>query len=67
VNELGLLTTKEAADLLRLSPSALQKLRMDGSLPFLKLGGKVFFKKETLAKYVEDQQLVYPPRDTGDQ
>lgn len=67
MNELGLLTTKEAADLLRLSPSALQKLRMDGSLPFLKLGGKVFFKKETLAKYVEDQQLVYPPRDTGDQ
>ena len=67
MNELGLLTSKEAAELLRVSVSAVNKLRIDGSLPFVKLGGKIFYKKDALASYVEDQQLVYPPRDTGDQ
>jgi excisionase family DNA binding protein len=60
MTSLGLLTTKEAAELLRLSPSAIQKLRMEGHIPFVKLGKKVFFKKEALVKYVDDQQLVYP-------
>ena len=67
MNELGLLTTEEAAEFLRVSPSTLQKLRMDEGLPFVKLAGKTLYKKDALAKFVEDSQLVYPPRDTGDQ
>jgi len=63
MTELGLLTTKEAAELLRLSPSAIQKLRMEGHIPFVKLGKKVFFKKEALVKFVDDQQFAYPQGD----
>jgi len=56
---LELLTTKEAAQFLRLSPSAIHKLRKEGELPFVQLGKKVFFKKETLVEYVNDQMRVY--------
>jgi excisionase family DNA binding protein len=65
VNDLGLLTTKEAAELLRLSPSAVQKLRMEGQIPFIKLGKKVFYKKDALIEFVEKSQLIYPKE--GDQ
>lgn len=65
MNDLGLLTTKEAAELLRLSPSAVQKLRMEGQIPFIKLGKKVFYKKDALIEFVEKSQLIYPKE--GDQ
>lgn len=58
-SDLELLTTKEAAQFLRLSPSAIHKLRKEGELPFVQLGKKVFFKKETLVEYVNDQMRVY--------
>jgi excisionase family DNA binding protein len=57
--DLELLTTKEAAQFLRLSPSAIHKLRKEGELPFVQLGKKVFFKKESLVEYVNDQMRVY--------
>lgn len=50
--DLGLLTTKEAADMLRLSESAVHKLRSEGQLPYVKLGRKVFYTKDSLAEYV---------------
>ena len=65
MNDLGLLTTKEAAELLRLSPSAVQKLRMEGQIPFVKLGKKVFYKKDALIEFVDKMQLIYPK--DGDQ
>ena len=58
-SDLELLTTKEAAQFLRLSPSAIHKLRKEGELPFVQLGKKVFFKKESLVEYVNDQMRVY--------
>lgn len=58
-NEIELLNTKEAAQLLRLSPSAVHKLRKEGHIPFVKLGKKVFFKKESLVDYVNKQLHVY--------
>jgi len=58
-NELELLTTKEAAQFLRLSPSALHKLRKEGELPFVQLGKKVFFKRESLVEYVNAQMRIY--------
>ncbi len=58
-NDIELLNTKEAAQVLRLSPSAVHKLRKEGSLPFVKLGKKVFFKKESLVEYVDNQLHIY--------
>lgn len=62
MNDLGLLTPEEAAELLRITPSAVNRLRMDGQLPFVKLGKKVFYKREALAEFVEKQQLIYPAK-----
>jgi excisionase family DNA binding protein len=64
-DDLGLLTTKEAAELLRLSPTAVRNLRLAGKLPFVKLGRKIFFKKSALIEFVDNQQLIYPTQ--GDQ
>lgn len=58
-NEIEILNTKEAAELLRLSPSAVHKLRKEGQIPFVKLGKKIFFKKESLVDYVNKQLHVY--------
>jgi excisionase family DNA binding protein len=64
VSDLGLLTTKEAAEMLRLSESALNKLRYEGQIPFVRLGKKVFFTREQLEKYVDSQQFVYTQKET---
>ena len=63
MSDLGLLTPEEAAELLRITPSAVNKLRMDGQLPFVKLGKKVFYKREALAEFVDNQQLIYPAKN----
>lgn len=57
-DELGLLNVKEAAELLRLSETAIQKLRKAGAIPFVKFGSKVYYRKESLIKYVEDQETI---------
>ncbi len=64
MSDLGLLTTKEAAEMLRLSESALNKLRYEGQIPFVRLGKKVFFTREQLEKYVDSQQFVYTQKET---
>lgn len=57
--QLELLNTKEAAQFLRLSPSAIHKLRKEGRLPFVQLGKKVFFTKSSLIEYVNDQTMIF--------
>jgi excisionase family DNA binding protein len=56
--ELGLLTTKEAAAKLRISPSALHKLRMEGLITFIRIGRKVFYKEESLSEFVNNSQRI---------
>ena len=44
-----LLTTKEAAEELRLKPHTLENMRSDGKGPiFMKLGGRVFYHRADL-------------------
>jgi hypothetical protein len=38
---------------------------MEGHIPFIKLGKKVFYKKDALIEFVEKSQLIYPKE--GDQ
>jgi NitT/TauT family transport system substrate-binding protein len=61
MNEIDILTTKEAADMLRLSPAAIHKLKREGKLPFVRLGRKVFFKKSTLQNFVSESEQVNNP------
>jgi excisionase family DNA binding protein len=64
VTDLGLLTTAEAAKMLRISETALNNLRYDGKIPFVRVGKKVFFTREQLESFVSDQQFVYPQKET---
>jgi len=55
------LTTGEAAKILDLSVSTLNQWRSvkkEGSPPYLKIGGKVYYTREGLEKWVRDQQVT---------
>ena len=57
-----LLTTEEAADLLRLSTSWLAKARMRGDgPPFVKLRGSVLYLESTLVRWMKSQQRLSTP------
>lgn len=53
-----LLNSKEAAALLRISPSALVGLRKTGGLPYVRLGKRILFKREALLDYINNSQVV---------
>jgi predicted DNA-binding transcriptional regulator AlpA len=54
-----LLTTKDAADLLRLSVSWLAKARMRGDgPPYVKLGGSIRYLQSTLFRWMKVQQRL---------
>lgn len=47
------LRSSEVRKLLGISPGTLQNLRVNGSLPFSKLGGIVYYKHEDLTRLLE--------------
>jgi excisionase family DNA binding protein len=50
-----LLTTKEAAEFLRLKPHTLENMRSQGKGPiFLKLGGRVFYHRADLKAWLKE-------------
>ena len=50
-----LLTTKEAAEELRLKPHTLENMRSDGKGPiFMKLGGRVFYHRADLKTWLKE-------------
>lgn len=58
------LTEREAAAFLRLAPGTLQNRRVSGTgPPFLKLGGRVVYRREDLANWAEERRK----RSTRDQ
>ena len=51
-----LLTTKQAAEALNLSPRSLEKWRLDGcGPPFVKLGGSVRYRSVDLGAWVQER------------
>jgi hypothetical protein len=61
-----LLTTREAANMLRLSMSWLAKARMRGDgPPFVKLRGSVLYLEGTLVRWVKSQQRLSTPISKG--
>jgi excisionase family DNA binding protein len=52
-----LLTTKEAAEVLRLKPHTLENMRSQGKGPiFMKLGGRVFYHRADLRTWLRDSR-----------
>jgi excisionase family DNA binding protein len=51
------LTEKEAAEILKVSPYTLAKLRKEGNgPPYVKIGGSIRYIKETIQEWVKAQE-----------
>lgn len=51
-----LLTDKEAAQFLRLSPLTLWRMRKRGELPFVRLASKLLYRRTDLIAFIERNQ-----------
>jgi excisionase family DNA binding protein len=54
--EVELLTGQEAADLLRISKSTLAKLRRDGDISAVAIGRRVFYRRESVLKFIASSE-----------
>ena len=62
-NECKLLTVKEAADELRLSPHTLRSWVSQQRITYQKIGRRVFFKRSVLDSFVESSTVkAYKPK-----
>ena len=50
-----LLTEKEAASLLRISPRKLWEIRMQGQIPFIRFGRAIRYSRDELTSWIQDQ------------
>lgn len=51
------LSNREAMDWLDLSKSSLQRYRSSGKLPYSKLGGNVYYRREDLLRVLEEHRV----------
>jgi predicted DNA-binding transcriptional regulator AlpA len=54
------LSNREAMEFLDLSKSTLQRYRDDGTLPYSKLGGNVYYEREDLLRVVREHRVSSP-------
>jgi excisionase family DNA binding protein len=52
-----LLTTSEAGEFLRISPSSMRRLQQARRIPFFKVGGGIRFAKSDLISYLAQQRV----------
>jgi predicted DNA-binding transcriptional regulator AlpA len=53
------LKSAQVRKMLGLSPNTLLNLRMNGTLPFSKIGGIVFFDRDDIIKMMKDHQGIW--------
>lgn len=54
--ETTFLKSAEVMDLLQISPGTLQNLRINGTLPYTKLGGIILYNKEDILKVCQEHK-----------
>ena len=54
---LGLLTIAEVAELLKISIPTLRRLQRQRTIPFIKVGGCVRFRKGDIASYLQQRRV----------
>ena len=54
------LSNREAMEFLDLSKSTLQRYRDDGTLPYSKLGGNVYYRRKDLLHVLEENRVEFP-------
>lgn len=53
------LKSSEVMDLLQISPGTLQNLRVNGTLPYTKVGGIIFYDAEEIQKVMTDNRVQH--------
>lgn len=56
--ETSLLTTKEAAAYLRVSPSTVSLLRKNGKLTFIKIGRRILYNVSALEEFIAKNEFI---------
>lgn len=51
------LKSNEVMELLQISPGTLQNFRINGSLPYSKIGGVIFYDAEDIQKVMESNRI----------
>ncbi|PCJ98463.1 MAG: DNA-binding protein [Flavobacteriaceae bacterium] len=51
------LKSSEIMELLQISPGTLQNLRINGTLPYTKVGGIIFYDSEDIQKVMDDNRV----------
>ncbi len=51
------LKSNEVMDLLKISPGTLQNLRINGTLPYSKVGGVIFYDAEDIQRVMEQNRI----------
>jgi hypothetical protein len=53
------LKSSELMDLLQISPGTLQNLRINGTLPYTKVGGIIFYDSEEIQKVMDNNRVYH--------
>lgn len=53
------LKSSEVMELLQISPGTLQNLRVNGTLPYTKVGGIIFYDAEEIQKVMTDNRVQH--------
>ncbi|WP_417885045.1 helix-turn-helix domain-containing protein [Zunongwangia sp.] len=53
------LKSSEVMDLLQISPGTLQNLRINGTLPYTKVGGIIYYDVEEIQKVMEENRVQH--------
>ncbi|MEN7551837.1 helix-turn-helix domain-containing protein [Rapidithrix thailandica] len=54
------LKSGEVRELLGISPGTLQNMRVNGSLPYTKIGGVIFYDYQDICKMLEENRITRP-------
>jgi len=54
------LKSAEVRKLLSISPGTLQKMRVNGTLPYTKIGGVIYYDYEDIKQMIDENRVEYP-------
>ncbi|GHV44176.1 hypothetical protein FACS1894180_5210 [Bacteroidia bacterium] len=59
------LDNQDVMHLLHISPRTLQTLRSNGTLPFSRIGNKIYYRRQDIEKILSDNYTMYKIRNYG--
>ncbi len=59
------LDNQDVMQVLHISPRTLQTLRSNGTLPYSRIGNKLYYRKQDILKILNDNYIMYKVREYG--